>query len=96
MNLLVSTPLSAPPPRSPALGIGCDFSPSLTNVRATCSLQDLRARAGRSSDPDSWALQASVVPFSGFAARGFPGQGESRIYQFGGAWGRGRLPCLRR
>lgn len=44
MNLLVSTPLSAPPPRSPALGIGCDFSPSLTNVRATCSLQDLRAQ----------------------------------------------------
>lgn len=32
-----------------------------------------------------------MVPFSGFAARGFPGQGESRIYQGGGALGRGRL-----
>lgn len=26
-----------------------------------------------------------MVPFSGFVARGFPGQGESGIYQGGGA-----------
>lgn len=37
-----------------------------------------------------------MVPFSGFAARGFPGQGESRIYQGGERRLGEHLPRLRR
>ena len=42
MNLLVSTPL--PSRSSPAPGICCDFSPSLTNVKTTWSPPGLRAQ----------------------------------------------------